>query len=92
MKFLLEYNSYGRQTYQVGDIVLIDYWYLDEPDCSSYLIKEIPYTPVRIVEKASANNEIPLGSFKVSHDVPQSKIKNAPDEIVKAADIIDLAR
>jgi hypothetical protein len=86
MKFLLEYNSYGRQTYQVGDIVLIDYWYLDEPDCSSYLIKEIPYTPVRIVEKASAR------SFKVSHDVPQSKIKNAPDEIVKAADIIDLAR
>ena len=27
--------------------------------------------------------------YKVSHNIPQSKIKNAPDEIIKKSDIID---
>jgi hypothetical protein len=67
MKFLLEYKSF----YNVGDVVLIEYWYSDE------------IVPVRIIEKVSKN------SYKVTHNVPNSKIFNAPDEIVKSSDIID---
>lgn len=40
-------------------------------------------TPVKIVEKLSKI------SYKISHNIPQSKIFNAPDEIVKSSDIID---
>lgn len=40
-------------------------------------------TPVKIVEKISRV------SYKVSHNIPQSKIFNAPDEIIKSNDIID---
>lgn len=43
-------------------------------------------TEVKIVEKLSKV------SYKVSHDVPESKIKNAPDEVVKSSDIIDKKR
>ena len=43
-------------------------------------------TPCLIVEKVSKV------SYKVSHNVPNSKIKNAPDEIIKKSDIIDNAR
>ena len=86
MKFILEFNSYKKPTYQIGDVVLVEYWYIDEPSCSPQLQKEFPYTPVRIVEKLSKQ------SFKVSHNVPTSKIKNAPDEVVKTLDIIDFAR
>lgn len=43
-------------------------------------------TPVKILEKVSKL------SCKVSHNIPNSKIKNAPDEIIKMSDIIDLAR
>jgi hypothetical protein len=43
-------------------------------------------TPCKIIEKVSKK------SFKVSHNIPQSKIKNAPDEIIKTSDIIDIAR
>jgi len=86
MKFILEYNSYKKPAYRVGDVVLVEYWYLDEPSCPPMLQREFPYTPVRIVEKLSKM------SFRVSHDAPGSKIKNAPDETVKAADIIDFAR
>lgn len=43
-------------------------------------------TPVKIVEKVSSRR------FKVSHSVEQSKIFNAPDEIIKMSDIIDIAR
>lgn len=43
-------------------------------------------TPVKIVEKVSKL------SYKVSHNVPNSQIKNAPDEIIKKSDIIDKAR
>lgn len=43
-------------------------------------------TPVKIVEKLSKV------SYKVSHNVPNSKIFNAPDEIVKSSDIIDISR
>ncbi len=43
-------------------------------------------TPVKIIEKLSKV------SYKVSHNVPQSKIFNAPDEVVKSKDIIDILR
>ena len=43
-------------------------------------------TPVKIVEKVSKL------SYKVSHNVPNSQIQNAPDEIIKKSDIIDNAR
>jgi hypothetical protein len=43
-------------------------------------------TPVKIVEKISKV------SYKVSHNVPNSKIPNAPDEIIKSSDIIDISR
>lgn len=66
MKFLLEFKSY----YQVGDVVLIEYWYRDM------------ITPVKIVEKNKR-------SYKVTHNIPESKIFNAPDEIIKSSDIID---
>jgi hypothetical protein len=43
-------------------------------------------TPVKILEKLSKV------SYKVSHNVPNSQIQNAPDEIIKKSDIIDNAR
>lgn len=43
-------------------------------------------TPVKILEKISSK------SYKVSHNITQSKIQNAPDEIVKTTDIIDKHR
>lgn len=43
-------------------------------------------TPVKIIEKVSSRK------FKVSHNIEQSKIFNAPDEIIKTSDIIDIAR
>lgn len=70
MKFLLEFKSF----YNVGDIVLIEYWYNDM------------LTSVIITEKVSKN------SYKVSHNVDSSEIKNAPDEIIKTTDIIDIFR
>ena len=70
MKFLLEFKSF----YNVGDTVLVEYWYNDM------------VTPVKIVEKLSKV------SYKVSHNVPNSKIFNAPDEVIKSSDIIDFSR
>ncbi len=43
-------------------------------------------TPVKILEKVSNR------SFKITHNISQSKIFNAPDEIIKTSDIIDNAR
>ena len=39
MKFILEFKKW-KPTYEVGDTVLIEYWYLDEDDCSPYLHKK----------------------------------------------------
>lgn len=39
-------------------------------------------SPVKIIEKNKR-------SYKVSHNIPESKIFNAPDEIIKSSDIID---
>ncbi len=85
MKFILEFKKW-KPTYEVGDTVLIEYWYLDEDDCSPYLHKKLPLTPVKITEKLSKV------SFKVTHNIPNSKIKNAPDEVIKSTDIIDYHR
>lgn len=84
MKFILEYKQY-KPSFQPGDIVLVEYWYLDEPGCDERLHKAMPFTPVRILEKKGR-------SFLVSHDVDGSKIRKAPEELVKSADIIDFAR
>ena len=67
MEFIVEFKSF----YNVGDIVLIEYWYNDM------------ICPVKIVEKLSK------AKYKVSHNIPQSEIKNAPDETIKSSDIID---
>ena len=67
MKFILEFKSF----YNVGDIVLIEYWFNDM------------ITPCQIVEQPSK------AKYKVSHNISQSEIKNAPDETIKSSDIID---
>lgn len=41
--------------------------------------------PVRIVEKLKRG-------YKVTHNISESKIFNAPDEIIKSSDIIDVYR
>lgn len=41
-------------------------------------------TPVKVLEKLSKQ------SYKVSHNIEESKIFNAPDEIIKTSDIIDI--
>jgi hypothetical protein len=41
--------------------------------------------PVKIIKKDKR-------SFKVTHNIPESKISNAPDEIIKSSDIIDIYR
>jgi hypothetical protein len=43
-------------------------------------------TKVKVVEQLSPR------SFKVTHNIPESEIKNAPDEVIKTSDIIDIAR
>jgi hypothetical protein len=40
-------------------------------------------TPVKIIEKVNSK------SVKISHNIQESKIFNAPDEIIKTKDIID---
>ena len=32
MKFILEYKKW-KPTYEVGDTVLVEYWYLDDEEC-----------------------------------------------------------
>ena len=66
MKYILEYKSY----YNVGDEVLIEYWY-----------DSVGIVPVKIVEKKG-------NKYKISYNVENSKIKNAPDQIISGADII----
>ena len=73
MKNELRYIIEKKNFYNIGDIVLIEYWY-NGMIC-----------PVRITEYIGRK-------IKVSHNIPQSKIFNAPDEIIKSSDIIDIAR
>lgn len=39
-------------------------------------------TPVRIIEKNKR-------SYKITHNITQSRIQNAPDETIKSSDIIE---
>ncbi len=66
MIYLKEY----KQHYDIGDKVLIEYWYNDM------------ITPVKIIESKRRK-------YLVSHNIEESKIKNAPDEWVKGTDILD---
>lgn len=43
-------------------------------------------TEVKIIEQLSRS------SYLVSHNTDKSKIKNAPDEIIKSTNIIDISR
>jgi hypothetical protein len=43
-------------------------------------------TPCKVIKKLSRN------SYRITHNIPQSKIQNAPDEIIKSSDIIDIYR
>jgi hypothetical protein len=43
-------------------------------------------TPVKVIEQTSPR------TVKVTHNIPESKIQNAPDEIISTSDIIDIAR
>jgi hypothetical protein len=43
-------------------------------------------TPVKIIEKISKK------SLKVSHNISESEIQNAPEETIKTSDIIDIYR
>jgi len=69
MKFIIERKNY----YDVGNIVLIEYWYDDM------------LTPVKILEKVGRG-------YKITHNIPNSKIQNAPDEIIKSSDILDIVK
>ena len=42
-------------------------------------------TPVKIIDKIG-------NKFKVSHNISESKIQNAPDELISTSDIIDIKR
>lgn len=39
--------------------------------------------PVKVVDIISKNK------LKITHNIPESKIPNAPDEIIKTSDILD---
>jgi hypothetical protein len=43
-------------------------------------------TQVKIVEQVSKQK------YKITHNITNSKIFNAPDEIIKTSDIIDIVR
>jgi hypothetical protein len=68
-KYLIEKSKY----YNVGDTVLIEYWYNGM------------VSPVIIKEQIG-------NKYKISHNSPNSKIKNAPDEIISSSEIIDKAK
>jgi hypothetical protein len=42
-------------------------------------------TPVKILEKIG-------NKYKVSHDIEESKIRNAPDELIKTSEVISVVR
>ena len=75
---MLFLENYSSFRYKPGDIVLIEYWY------SEFCPKNI-ITPVKIIEKVSS-------SYLITHNIPESKIFNAPDEKIKSSDIIDIYR
>jgi hypothetical protein len=76
MDFILEYKNF----YKPGDIIKIQYWY------RIIMPSGLPFiTPVKILEKKG-------NKFLVSHNISQSKIQNAPDEMIKTSQIISIYR
>ena len=71
MKYLVERKNFKK--YEIGDKVLIEYWYSGMITC------------VSIIDKKGSK-------FHISHNVSESQIKNAPDEWIRPADIIDIKR
>lgn len=67
---MLKYILEKKEFYEVGDKVLIEYWY------NSMI------TVVEISESFGRR-------YKITHNIKESKIQNAPDEIIKSSDIID---
>lgn len=70
MNYIIEKKNF----FNVGDTILIEYWY--KPSGKDRFI-----TPVKIKEKKGRK-------YLVSHDVEKSKIKNAPDELITSNKII----
>jgi hypothetical protein len=60
--------------YKKNDIVLIKYWY-KIPN------KKFFFTPVRI-------KSVRKDGYLISHNISESKIQNAPDELIPATKII----
>jgi hypothetical protein len=88
MKFILEYNKYSED-YEPGDIVYIRYWYLDwvmgeNPYAGRKLFDEIPYVPVKIIERKGRK-------FRVSYDIDGSPLKGAPEELIQKKRILQKA-
>jgi hypothetical protein len=74
MKIIKSFESYTSineskkdKGYKVGDLVRIEYWYLDEEDCPVELYKKMPHTIVKIIEKISNK------SFKVTHNLEKNQ-------------------
>lgn len=59
-----------KSGYNIGDTVLLEYWY-------NGII-----TPVKILDKESTK-------YKITHNISESKIFNAPDELIPKSKIID---
>lgn len=57
------------------------FYKVDDIVLIEYWYKDI-ITPVKVLEKSG-------GHYKVTHNIPQSKLFNAPDERIKSSDIID---
>jgi len=61
-----------------------NYYKIDDIVLIEYWYNDM-ITPVRIIDKKG-------NKFKISHNIQESKIKNAPDEFIKQSDIIDKKR
>jgi hypothetical protein len=58
-----------------------DYYNIDDIVLIEYWYNSM-ICPVKIIEKQGSK-------YKVSHNIEQSKIKNAPDELIKSSEIVD---
>lgn len=81
MKFILEYKSY-RPKYEVGDVVLVTWWYLREEDCPKELWIEIPYVKA-IIKEVISNRRL-----RISYDVEGSPLYGAPESVITNKQVI----
>jgi hypothetical protein len=81
VKFILEYKSY-RPKYEVGDVVLVTWWYLREEDCPKELWKQIPNVRARITEVISNRR------LRISYDIEGSPLFGAPESVITNKQII----